>query len=437
VIETVRRARRLSGAVQLPGDKSISHRYAMLAAIAVGASEFERFAGSQDCRSTLACLQALGVPLDVSGSRVRIEGLGLRGLCPPSTVLDAQNSGTTMRLLSGILAGQSFGSTISGDASLSRRPMGRIMEPLRRMGAEIHSEPGDLPPLRIRGGKLSALRYELPVASAQVKSCVLLAGLYADGPTAVRELVPTRDHTEIALSVFGADVRRDGDWVEVLPGPLIRGCRLAVPGDLSGSAFFLVAAAVVPGADVVFPAVGLNRRRRELLDYLDRAGLHLEVADESSEGGEPRGDLRVRYRPELLAGTLPPIQGPLVPALIDEIPVLAVLGACLAGGLEVRDAKELRVKESDRIAAVVQNLRAMGAGVEERPDGFLVAGGDRLKGADIETHGDHRIAMAFAVAGLVADGETRIHNAGCADVSFPGFWRVLAELAGQAGHEEP
>jgi 3-phosphoshikimate 1-carboxyvinyltransferase len=428
LIHTVRRTPRLCGAVQLPGDKSISHRYAMLAALAEGTSEFERFAGSQDCHSTLGCVRGLGVPVSVNGDRVRIEGRGLRGLRPPARVLDAQNSGTTMRLLSGILAGQPFESTISGDASLSGRPMGRIMTPLRRMGAVIQSEPGDLPPLRIRGGALKALRYELPVASAQVKSCVLLAGLYADGPTAVREPVPTRDHTEIALSEFGATVVQQGEWVGVEPEPRLRGRRLEVPGDLSGCAFFLVAAAVVPGANVVFPGVGLNRRRRELLEYLEKAGFSLEVENESSSGREPRGDLRVTHRPELLGGSLPPIHGAAAAALIDEIPVLAVLGACMSGGLEVGEARELRVKESDRISAIVQNLRAMGTEVEERPDGFHVFGGKRLKGTDIATRGDHRIAMAFGVAGLVADGETRIHDAGCADVSFPGFWQILSNL---------
>jgi 3-phosphoshikimate 1-carboxyvinyltransferase len=424
-METIERAGSISGAVRLPGDKSISHRYAILAAVAEGVSVLEHYAASRDCHSTLACLRGLGVEIDETGDTVTILGRGLRGLKKPGADLDAGNSGTTIRLLSGILAGQDFDSVICGDASLSRRPMGRIIAPLRQMGALLESGDGGRPPLRIRGGSLKGIRYSLPVASAQVKSCVLLAGLYADKPTAVEALVATRDHTEIALREFGATVRVQGPWIEIDPGPVLRGRRLAVPGDLSGAAFFLAAAALAPHSDLYLPDVGLNASRRELVDYLRQAGMDLNVVNTRTEAGEARGDLRVRYSPRLAAGGLPEIRGDRVAALIDEIPVLAVLGAQTAEGVVISDAGELRVKESDRIAAIARNLRAMGADVEEKPDGLLVRGGQKLRGADIQTDGDHRIAMAFAVAGLSARGSTRIHDAECADVSFPGFWHAL------------
>jgi 3-phosphoshikimate 1-carboxyvinyltransferase len=429
MIQTLNPASSLSGSVQLPGDKSISHRYAMLAAIADGISVIEHFAASRDCHSTLACLRSLGVEVFESGATVIIKGRGLQGLKAPSRMLDAGNSGTTIRLLSGILAGHPFESTISGDESLSNRPMGRIIRPLRQMGAEIDSRDRELPPLRIKGGSLRGLRYTLPVASAQVKSCVLLAGLYGEEPTAVEETTPTRDHTEIALKEFGGALRTDGNWIEVDPRPKLQGRRLVVPADLSGAAFFLVAAALVPYSELSLPSVGLNKRRRELLDYLASAGMNLKIENEMQIGGEPRGDLRVRYSPDLLQRQLPPIKGELVASLIDEIPVLAVLGSQAAGGLTISDAQELRVKESDRISAIVTNLRAMGAEVEEKPDGLSTPGAQQLHGADIATRNDHRIAMAFAIAALAARGETRIHDAECADVSFPGFWDALRTVS--------
>ena len=428
MIETVRRSDSVAGTVHLPGDKSISHRYAMLAAISEGTSTLKHFATSRDCHSTLGCLQSLGVDLNESGDTVTITGRGLRGLRAPDDVLDAGNSGTTMRLLSGILAGNPFTSSIAGDSSLSNRPMGRIIRPLRQMGASIESRAKDLPPLRIVGGSLNGIRYVLPVASAQVKSCVLLAGLYGKDPTAVEASVPTRDHTELALKEFGAEVRFDGDWIEVDPDPRLRARNLSIPGDLSGAAFFLAAAALAPNADLYLPGAGLNRRRRELLDYLLDAGLELEIENETEEAGEPRGNLRVRYSPKLVEGKLPPIGGNRVAALIDEIPVLSVLGSQTAGGLDISDAGELRIKESDRISAIAENLRSMGVAVEEKQDGLNIPGGQRLHGADIKTRGDHRIAMAFAVAGLSAEGETRIHDAECADISFPGFWDTLRSV---------
>ncbi|HTY63104.1 MAG TPA: 3-phosphoshikimate 1-carboxyvinyltransferase [Acidobacteriota bacterium] len=426
--QTLSPAASLSGTVLLPGDKSISHRYAMLAAIAEGTSVVENFAASRDCHSTLECMQSLGAEVQESNQTVTVRGRGLRGLTAPGRVLDAGNSGTTIRLLSGILAGHPFESSITGDESLSNRPMGRVIRPLRMMGAEIESRERDLPPLRIRGGSLKGIRYSLPVASAQVKSCVLFAGLYGDAPTAVEETISTRDHTEIALREFGATLRVQGNWIEVEPGPRLQGRHLVVPGDLSGAAFFLVAAALVPNSELALPGVGLNGRRRELLDYLLRAGMDLKVENETVIAGEPRGDLRVRYSSELLDRALPPIQGEEVASLIDEIPVLAVLGSQAAGGLTISDARELRVKESDRISAIVSNLRAMGIDVDEKPDGLSMPGGQQLKGAEIVTRNDHRIAMAFAIAALAARGETHIHNPECADVSFPGFWTALTRI---------
>jgi 3-phosphoshikimate 1-carboxyvinyltransferase len=430
MIRSISRPQSLRGTVPLPGDKSISHRYAMLSAIAEGVSELRHFASSRDCHSTLRCLRSLGVEVREDGDTITITGRGLRGLQPCAGVLDAGNSGTTIRLLSGILAGHPFESTITGDESLSRRPMERILQPLRLMGAEVGSRERGLPPLKIRGGTLKGLRYELPIASAQVKSCVLLAGMYADAPAAVYETIPTRDHTELALRHFGASVETRDDWIEVQPSPRLVGRRLEIPGDISGAAFFLVAAGLVPGSELILQECGLNRRRRSVLDYLRKCNLDIAVEQEWEIAGEPRGTVRVRCSKTPFRQALPPIHGGLSAALIDEIPVLTVLGSQVDGGLLISDAGELRVKESDRIATVATNLRAMGATVEEKPDGLRIRGGQRLQGADILPHGDHRIAMAFAVAGLVADGETRIHEAECADVSFPGFWDILDSITG-------
>ncbi len=425
MIRTVTRASSLSGTVMLPGDKSISHRYAMLAAVAEGSSVIRHFAASQDCHSTLSCLECLGVDIRQDKDTVVITGLGLHGLKAPLTALDAGNSGTTIRLLSGIVAGYPFETVIAGDASLSRRPMRRVMQPLRLMGAGITGREGDLPPLRIRGGSLKGLRYPLPVASAQVKSCVLLAGMYADCKTAVEERIPTRDHTEIALAQFGAVITREDDWISVEPEPQLKSQSLEVPGDLSGAAFFLIGAALVPNSILHLPGVGLNHRRRQLLDYLRFAGMKIMVENETYCGGEARGDIRVVYDAAFLRFGLPPIQGKLVAALIDEIPVLSILGSQVAGGLEISDAGELRIKESDRISALAENLKEMGASVEEKAAGLKIHGNQRLRGANIRTRGDHRIAMAFAIAGLAADGETCLEQAECADVSYPGFYDAL------------
>jgi len=431
MIRTLRQpAAPLSGTALLPGDKSISHRYALISAIAVGESELRHYSPSLDCRSTLECLKNLGVEIGDLGDRILISGRGLRGLERPGAMLDAGNSGTTLRLLAGILAGQDFPSSLGGDSSLSGRPMARIVQPLRLMGAEVTSERGDVPPLSIHGGSLKSTRYCLPVASAQVKSCVLFAGLYGDGITAVRETVATRDHTEIALRQFGADIRNSDDWIEVKPNPLLRAQRLEIPGDLSSAAYLMVAAGLIPGSEILLRRVGLNRRRRKLLHYLQSSGLRVDVERETVMAGEPRGDLRVRYSPDLGTRRLRPIRGEETAALIDEIPILAVLGSQTVGGIEVGDALELRVKESDRISALVGNLRAMGCMVEEEEDGFRVHGRQKLAGTGIFTGGDHRIAMAFAIAGLLAEGTVEINEAESAEVSFPGFWDTLSVLTG-------
>ncbi|HEX5410624.1 MAG TPA: 3-phosphoshikimate 1-carboxyvinyltransferase [Terriglobia bacterium] len=420
----IRRANRLSGSVSLPGDKSISHRYAMLAAIAEGASHLHWFAESVDCQSTLDCLKMLGVKVDRQGNEVTVEGVGLNGLRASAVPLDAGNSGSTIRMLSGILSGQIFRTVIGGDASLSRRPMKRIIEPLTHMGAHIQSSAGGLPPLTIDGGHLSPIHYDLPVASAQVKTAVLFAGLYVQGVTEVVEPHLTRDHTEIALRQFGAEIGRRDRAISIHGRGRLRAQELTVPGDISSAAFFLVAALLVPESDVTFDNIGLNPTRTAILDFLKSIGGDISVLDCESRGGELVGSVRVKAS-SLEGGEVP---AGLIPGLIDELPVLAVLGTQTESGLAFRGAQELRVKESDRIAAVADNLRRMGAEVDEFPDGLRVPGRQRLAGAEIASYGDHRIAMAFSIAGLVADGTTTIDDGDCVQISFPSFFETIARL---------
>ncbi len=421
--------RRLRGKVSLPGDKSISHRMAMLAAIAQGETFIEGYSESADCAATLECLRRLGVSLQVTDGGVHIHGVGKYGLRPSAVMLDAANSGTTIRVLAGILAGQPFETSITGDASLRRRPMRRIIEPLRQMGATISAIDDNLAPLTIRGGALQGITYETPVASAQVKSCLLLAGLFAEGETTVLEPIPTRDHTERLLTAFGAPVTCHGAACTVSGHSQLQSPgRLRAPGDFSAAAFWLAAGLMVESAALVIEDVGLNPTRTGLLTVLREAGCIIETVNERLIGGEPIGDLHLN------AGTSRPsqplrLEGALAANAIDEVPVLAVLGACFHG-VEVSDAGELRVKESDRLALIVRNLRAMGVEVEERLDGLTVPGGQRFRGASIETAGDHRIAMAFAVAALVADGPTTLDDTGCVGVSFPSFFTVLEQLRG-------
>ena len=421
---TIQPASRLEGIIQLPGDKSISHRYALLSAIAHGRSRLLNYSTGADCQSTLNCLAALGVSVsrDTEGA-VCIEGRGPE-LAAPATMLDAGNSGSTIRMLSGILAGQSFLSSIGGDDSLSRRPMDRILRPLTLMGARIEAREDRFPPLRIQGGSLQPIDYTLPVASAQVKSCILLAGLYADGATVVREPVQTRDHTEIALREFGADIHRSPGVIQLHGRPKLQARELYVPGDLSSAAFFLVAALLVPGSELIIRRVGLNPTRTALLDFLVGAGASIRVLDLQQTAGELIGDLQVRGGP--IRGGL--IEGALTAALIDEIPVLAILGARSQEGLTVRDAAELRIKETDRIATLAENLRRMGISIEVSADGFTIPGQQSFRGATVDSFGDHRIAMAFAIAGLCAVGPTHIRNPHAASVSFPEFYSTLASL---------
>jgi 3-phosphoshikimate 1-carboxyvinyltransferase len=422
--EIVRPARRLRGALTLPGDKSISHRYAMLAAIAEGPSRIVNYSTGADCHSTLSCLQALGTAVRWEDRTLVIEGRGLEGWREPAQILDAGNSGSTIRMLAGLLAGQRFLSRITGDASLCRRPMDRIMKPLERMGARIQAREGRYPPLQIEGAPLNPIQYELPVPSAQVKTCVLFAGLYAEGVTTVLEPVPTRDHTEIALRQFGAELTKTGRTIQLQGRPALKAQSLSVPGDLSSAAFFLAAGLLVPDSEILLQGVGLNPTRSALLDFLVSMGADLRLDSVEQRHGELVGNLLVRA--STLRGGV--IEGALTAALIDEIPVLAVLGAAGEEGIRVRDAAELRVKETDRIATIADNLRRMGIQVEVFDDGFFVPGRQRFHAAELDSFGDHRIAMAFAVAALRADGECKIRDAAAACVSFPEFFERLNEL---------
>ncbi|HEY6292825.1 MAG TPA: 3-phosphoshikimate 1-carboxyvinyltransferase [Terriglobia bacterium] len=421
--KTVSSARGLEGAVRMPGDKSISHRYAMLGAIAEGPTEIHFFSPSADCRSTLACLARLGCEINWKDTDVTVGGKGPDGLQPSGLALDAGNSGSTMRMLAGILAAQHFRSVLVGDESLSRRPMQRVIDPLTRMGARIGSGQGGRPPLEIEGSPLRAIRYELPVASAQVKSAVLLAGLFAEGITEVVEPAVTRDHTEIALEQFGAEIERHGRTTSLRGGAKLQGKDLQVPGDFSSSAFFLAAALGLPESNLVIQNVGLNPTRTTLLDVLAPMGGRVKVLNIEQVNGELIGDLHVESG-GLEGGEIAPES---VPALIDELPVLSVLGTRMERGLTFHGAGELRVKESDRLSAVSRNLRRMGAEVEERPDGLRIPGRQKLRGAELDSYGDHRIAMAFAVAGLFAEGLTTIRDSSSVDISFPGFFEVLSE----------
>ena len=398
----------------------------MIGAIAEGDTRIANYSTGADCRSTLACVGALGVDVDGAGPEFTIHGKGLDGLRKPARDLDAGNSGSTIRMLSGILAGQPFASRIFGDESLSRRPMQRVMKPLGQMGARIDARDGQFPPLRIEGGGLRAIDYTLPVPSAQVKTCVLFAGLYTEGQTTVIEPVRSRDHTEIALREFGADIAVERQKITITGRPRLEGRDLVVPADLSSAAFFLVAALLVPGSHLSIHGVGLNPTRSALLDFLVGMGARIRVPNLESQNGELIGDLEVEYS-ELRGGT---IDGGMTAALIDEIPVLAVLGAATEEGHTVRDAGELRIKETDRIRTVVDNLRRMGVQAEELPNGMVIPGRQKFHAATVDSCGDHRIAMAFAVAALRGDGESVIHGADAASVSFPEFWDTLGRCAG-------
>ena len=435
-------ARRLNGNIFIPGDKSISHRAIMIGALAEGATEIEGFLASADCMHTCQCLRRLGISIEsnCAGSKkagsggqdnkLIVRGQGLWGLQEPAARLDAGNSGTTLRLLTGILAGQSFVSSLTGDASLRKRPMERVVVPLRQMGARIRGVPavggeeGIFAPLTITGGKLQPISYRLPVASAQVKSALLLAGLYAPGWTEVMEPVATRNHTELMLEAFGAQLEREGQMVRVKGQLPLKARKVAVPGDLSSAAFLLVAGLIVPDSRIVIKGVGLNPTRRGLIDVLLAMGASLRISDQEEIAGELRGTIEVES--SSLHGIS--LGGEIIPRLIDELPILAVAALFAHGVTEIRDARELKVKESNRIIAICEGLTRLGGQVEELDDGLRIRGGASLQGTICQSFGDHRIAMSLAVAALGAIGETIIEDADVTEVSFPGFWTLLDEL---------
>ena len=415
----------LRGEISVPGDKSISHRAVMFGALANGTTEITHFLQGADCLSTIDCFRRMGIDIENTPSRILIHGKGLRGLSAPSSALDVGNSGTTLRLISGILSGQDFKVLLDGDASIRRRPMKRIMTPLSMMGAKIGSLKGNgCAPLHIKGQALHAIHYQSPVASAQVKSCVLLAGLYADGTTRVTEPALSRNHTELMLHFFGAQVHSEGTTASIQPSPALEGRFIQVPGDISSAAYFIAAALLIPGSEVLIRNVGVNPTRDGILRVCQAMGADITRLNERSDSGEPTADLLVRH--SSLKGTV--IEGDLIPTLIDELPVIAVMAALAKGTTVIRDAAELKVKESDRIQVMTENLIRMGARVEATEDGMIIHGGSSLQGAIIDSHQDHRVAMSFAVAALAAEGETEIRDAECVSISYPGFYQDLASL---------
>jgi 3-phosphoshikimate 1-carboxyvinyltransferase len=422
----IRPARNIMGSLRLPGDKSISHRYAMLGAFAEGTSHFTNFSTGADCASTLACMQALGAKVSKSADgSVEVAGVGGH-VAPANHPLDCGNSGSTMRMISGLLAPQDGNFTLIGDDSLSRRPMERIRKPLAAMGARLRLSEGHAPIL-IEGLPLNAIDYGTPVPSAQVKTCVLLAGLQTEGTTTVREAVRTRDHSELALRAFGAQLNRSLDSVSIAGPQILHAINASVPGDISSAAFFMCAAALFPGSGLLLDSLGLNPTRAALLDVLTALGAHIAVLNLEEIHAELVGTVQVSAPDAGLGST--EISGGLAAQLIDELPVLAAIAPFTSGGIRIRDARELRVKESDRIALVAQNLRAMGAEVEEFEDGLDIPGGQSIHGATIDSGGDHRIAMAFSIAALRASGETLIHGAESAAISFPEFFNLLDLVA--------
>lgn len=420
----------LRGELTVPGDKSISHRAVMFGALSEGITEVTNFLQGADCLSTIDCFRRLGIEIENTPKRIRIHGKGLHGLTAPTDILDTGNSGTTTRLISGILSGQKFETILNGDASIQSRPMKRIIDPLTRMGADIISMKGNgCAPLQINGSchgqnQLHGIHYQSPVASAQVKSCILLAGLYADSPTSVTEPYVSRNHTELMLTGFGADIRTEGTTASICPDPHLSAMNVEVPGDISSAAYFIAAGLMVPDSEILIRNVGINPTRDGILRVIHDMGGDLTILNEKISGGEPVADLLVRTSD--LHGTV--IGGAIIPTLIDELPMIAVL-ACLAEGTTIiKDAQELKVKESNRIDVVVNNLRSMGAHIEATEDGMIIEGGYPLHGAVIDSKLDHRIAMSFAIAGLAADGETEILGADCVKISFPGFYEMLKKL---------
>ena len=430
-VRTIAPTRGLKGEVTIPGDKSISHRSTMLGSIALGTTEITHFLEGADCLSTIDCFRKMGVEIERKPSSILVHGKGLRGLTAPASTLNVGNSGTTTRLISGILSGQNFATTLSGDDSLNSRPMKRIMTPLNTMGAHIRSlNDNGCAPLHIRPGALHGIHYQSPVASAQVKSAVLLAGLYADSPTSVTEPALSRNHTELMLQGFGAyvatDLHTDGTaTAHVEPCKELYGQQICVPGDISSAAYFIAAALLVPGSELLVKNVGTNFTRAGFLKVCKAMGADIETVSQTIEGGESRADLLVRY--SHLKGTV--IEGDIIPTLIDEIPMIAIMAAFADGQTVIRDAAELKVKETNRIDTVTAGLKAMGAVITPTDDGMIIEGTGHLNGASIQSHLDHRIAMAFSVAGLASDGETQIVDSQCVDVSYPEFYATLNSVS--------
>ena len=422
--------RPLRGEISVPGDKSISHRAVMFGAISEGTTEVTNFLQGADCLSTISCFRSMGIEIENTPERILVHGKGLHGLSAPSAVLDCGNSGTTTRLISGILSGQNFSSTLTGDTSIQKRPMGRIINPLTQMGASIRSIPENgCAPLAINGHPLHAISYLSPVASAQVKSCVLLAGLYADGKTSVTEPALSRNHTELMLKFFGADVASEGLTASVLPDPDLHGNLVRVPGDISSAAYFIAAGLMVPGSEILIKNVGINPTRDGLLHVCRAMGADLTLLNVRGQEGEPTADILVRH--SALHGTT--VGGAIIPTLIDELPMIAAMAAAAEGETRICDAGELKVKESNRIAVMVENLTAMGADVTETEDGMIIRGGKPLHGAVINSHLDHRIAMTFAVTAQCAEGLTTIQGADCVNISYPRFYEELMGLIQKRG----
>lgn len=422
--EIIYPARQVSGVINVPGDKSISHRALLIGALAEGITEIENLATGQDVKSTAACLQELGIKIETRQRKSCVHGKGLFGFRPPAAILDVRNSGTTIRLLSGLLAGHPFATTITGDDSIQRRPMSRIIQPLRSMGARIRARNDEYAPLEIHGGNLQPIRYSLPVASAQVKSCLLFAGLFAEGVTEITEPSPTRDHSERLLQTFGARIEKNGPTISVQGPAKLTAQSFFVPGDHSSAAFFIAAAALAKESELYIENVGMNPTRSALITVLTEMGASIDILNFSTVNNECIADLIIR--PSKLKGIR--INGAWIPQLIDEIPILAVLATQAEGVTEIRDAEELRNKESDRLHAMAHNLKNMGARLDELEDGLSIFGPTKLTGAKIDPFYDHRIAMAFAIAGLIANGETIIQNAECVAISFPGFFETLHEV---------
>lgn len=420
----ITKTNKITGTIRVPGDKSISHRALMFTVLAEGKSEIFGLAACQDVQSTMQCLKDLGVKITTEGNKTIVEGRGLLGLKKPGKILDAGNSGTTMRLLSGILCGQNFESSLTGDTSLQKRPMKRIIEPLQLMGAKIGGTQNQFAPLNISPGKLQRFEHKLKVASAQVKSCLLLAGLFSEGKTTVFEPVKSRDHTERMMKYLGVDISVKKNSVSIKGFPSLKANSLTIPGDISSAAFFLVAASIIKNSTLTIQNVGINLSRTGILEVLKMMGADFKLNNKKINNNEESADIDVSYKQ--LIGI--EIRGALIPRIIDEIPVLAIAATQAEGQTIIKDAKELRVKETDRITAVVENLKKMGANVTELADGMIIEGKQKLRGAEINSFGDHRIAMAFAVAGLLADGVTTIRNSECVDISFPDFFQKLEEI---------